>query len=318
MVKETEFYERLGVAPDVTPPELKKAYRKLALKYHPDKNPSGVETFKKIAQAYEVLSDPKKRKFMMKRPEVCQKGASGGNFNFRNPMDIFNMFFGDGFPNDEEDGEGFSTFFGKGSSENCRRKPPPIEHKLRVTLEQIYTGCIKKLKIERKKNCELCDGRGGKMNSQTENCEGCQGSGVKVNVERGIKSGTKITIPEEGDQSGEVKGDVIVIIIEEDHMAYTRINYDLHVTLKLTLVEALCGFTQQIRALDGRILLINSPAGNVISPSDERAIVAEGLPHYRNPYERGTLYISFSIDMDLTVDEAKISFTGVPFRASTT
>ncbi|VFV28508.1 -like protein subfamily a member 1 [Lynx pardinus] len=143
MVKETTYYI-LGVKPNATQEELKKAYRKLSLKHHPDKNPNEGEKFKQISQAYEVLSDAKKRKLYDKGGEqAIKEGGEGGGFG--SPMDIFDMFFGGG-----------------GRIQRERRGKNAV-HQLFVTLADLYNGTTKKLALQKNVICDEYEGQGGQI-----------------------------------------------------------------------------------------------------------------------------------------------------------
>ena len=164
MVCETKFYDILGVGPTATEAELKKAYRKQALKYHPDKNPDAGDKFKEISQAYEVLSDPEKREIYDEFGEQGIKEGHGKNAGFSSPMDMFNMFFGGGMG------------AGPGGTRS-RNKTKPMVHKLGVTLEELYNGKVRKLAANRDIQCENCDGKGGK---KVKKCSDCHGLGMKT------------------------------------------------------------------------------------------------------------------------------------------
>jgi len=176
MVCETAYYDILGVSPEASEAELKKAYRKQALKFHPDKNPDAGDKFKEISQAYEVLSDPEKREIYDEFGEQGIKEGQGGRGGggFTSPMDMFNMFFGGG-------GGGMGGGMGGASNGGGRSKSKPIVHKLGVTLEELYNGKVRKLAANRDIKCEDCDGKGGK---KVRKCAECNGMGVKTRTQR--------------------------------------------------------------------------------------------------------------------------------------
>ncbi|KAA0721894.1 DnaJ -like protein subfamily A member 1 [Triplophysa tibetana] len=140
MVKETGFYDMLGVKPNASPEELKKAYRKLALKYHPDKNPTEGERFKQISQAYEVLSDAKKREVYDRGGEKAIKEGGNGGPSFGSPLDIFDIFFGGGGRIHRE------------------RRGKNVVHQLTVSLEDLYNGATRKLAVQKNIICDKCEG----------------------------------------------------------------------------------------------------------------------------------------------------------------
>ncbi|OQE24459.1 hypothetical protein PENSTE_c007G02947 [Penicillium steckii] len=172
MVKETTFYDSLGVSPTATEAQLKTAYKKGALKYHPDKNadnPEAAEKFKELSHAYETLSDPQKRQIYDQYGEEGLEGGAGGPG--MNAEDIFSQFFGGG--------GGFGGMFGGGMRDTGPKKARTIHHVHKVNLEDIYRGKVSKLALQKSVICAGCDGRGGKDGAVKE-CSGCNGSGMKT------------------------------------------------------------------------------------------------------------------------------------------
>ena len=178
------------MAKTATAEEIKKAYRKKAIQYHPDKNPGDKEAeekFKEAAEAYEVLSDPQKRQRYDQFGFAGMSGAggfSGGDFSMQ---DIFSQF-GDLFESWGMGGGNFSSFFGGGSSRGGQRvrRGTDLRVKVRLTLEEIATGVEKKIKVKKLVECKHCQGMGSADGSGGETCPTCKGSGRVVRTQRGI------------------------------------------------------------------------------------------------------------------------------------
>jgi len=347
MVKETKYYDLLGVSPKATPEELKKAYRKLALKHHPDKNPEpeAAEKFKTISQAYEVLSDEKKRTIYDEGGEqAIKEGLDRGGGGFSSPMDIFDMFFG-------------GNMSGRRGGGGGPRKGKDVVHQLSVSLENLYSGTVRKLALQKKVICTNCEGSGGKKGVAPEKCSNCRGTGMQVriqqlgpgmvqqiqsqcsscqgqgeaispkdrckncsgrkivherkilevHVDQGMKDGQKITFAGEGDQEpGLEPGDIIIILDEKAHPTFTRHGGDLVIKMELDLVEALCGFQRTVTTLDDRTLVITHIPGEVMKNGDIRQIMNEGMPTYRSPYDKGRLIIQFSVKFPEKIDPTNV------------
>ena len=185
MAEKRDYYEVLGVGKNATADEIKKAYRKKAVQYHPDKNPGDKEAeekFKEAAEAYDVLSDEQKRQRYDQFGHAGMGGASGFGGAGMSMEDIFSQF-GDIF------GGGFSSFFGGagGRSSGPRvRRGSDLRVRVRVTLEEIATGVDKKIKVKKLVNCKHCHGTGSADGSAGETCPTCHGSGRVVQAQRGI------------------------------------------------------------------------------------------------------------------------------------
>jgi molecular chaperone DnaJ len=183
-----DYYEVLGVSRSASDDEIKKAYRQLALKYHPDRNPGNKEAeekFKEAAEAYEVLSDAEKRR---RYDQLGHDGLRGTNYrDFTNVNDVFSAFgdiFGQGFG-----GGIFEEVFGGGQRRRRTGHGQPgsdLRIRLPLTLEEIASGVEKKLKIRRQKACEACRGSGAKGSSGRSTCPQCNGTGELRQVSRSM------------------------------------------------------------------------------------------------------------------------------------
>jgi molecular chaperone DnaJ len=181
---ERDFYQVLGVSKDASAAEIKKAYRKQAVKYHPDKNPDDKEAedrFKELGQAYEALSDPEKRAAYDRygHEAFTAAGAGGGRGDFggfggfHDPMDLFSQVFGGAF------GGGFEEFFGGGRRQRSnKQRGSDLRYDLEISLEEAARGAEKELEIEHHQPCKTCSTSGSKSGGGSRPCSTCGGRGV--------------------------------------------------------------------------------------------------------------------------------------------
>jgi len=341
-----DYYKILDVPRNATEEEIKKAYKKQALKWHPDRNPNNKnvaeERFKEIAEAYEVLHDPKKKEIYDQYGEEGLKGGAGpegpfagaaGGFpgggggraySFRytpgNAEDIFSQFFGGRNPfftgagggaggggsgmrfasmggmggmgggmgggGDEADEEDVFAQFAGGpraasSSGGGVRKAPPIKRTLACTLEELYTGTTKRMKITR----TITDPSGKSIQAEKI---------LTIEVKKGWKAGTKVTFPEEGDERPGVRpADIVFVLEEKPHPRFKREGDDLVYTASVSLRDALCGGVVELLTLDNRTLRV--PFTEIVTPQSQKVVRGEGMPLQKQPDQRGDLYIKFNV-----------------------
>ncbi len=192
MAEKRYYYEVLGVEKTASDAEIKKAYRKLAIQYHPDKNPGNKEAeekFKEAAEAYSVLSDKDKRSRYDQFGHAGVGGAAGGGFSGQGMSmdDIFSMF-GDIFGGGGGFGGfgGFSGFSGSGRPQQRKFRGSDLRVKVKLSLKDISTGVEKKFKLKKYVTCEHCHGSGAEGNSGTETCPNCHGTGSVTRTQQSI------------------------------------------------------------------------------------------------------------------------------------
>lgn len=306
-----DYYSLLGVPRNATDADLKKAYRKMAMKWHPDKHPDGEakkkaeEMFKDIAEAYDVLSDKEKREIYDKFGEEGLKGGGAPNmggmggerFHYTgvDPEKVFSAFFSSGFPGisgfmDDPFGRpsifqmgglgpgmGFATQgdHGNGSS------PKQYMVDFKLSLEEVFSGCKKRMRVTRQR---------WRSNQPYQ-----EEKVLDVQVKAGWKDGTKITFSGEGDQESPSSrpGDLIFVVKTKPHDRFVRDGVHLIHTVRIPLLKALNGFIVPVKTLDGRKLDIT--IDEVVNPKTRKIVPNEGLPSHKNPREKGDLILEFDI-----------------------
>jgi DnaJ family protein A protein 1 len=167
-----------------------------------------------------------------------------------------------------------------------------------VILNQLGAGMYQQIHT----SCRDCDGQGEKINPK-DMCKTCQGRKIvherkilEVHIDKGMEDGQKISFYGEGDQSpGLEPGDIVIILEEREHSTFKRKDMDLYLKMDISLTEALCGFKRTIKTLDNRTLVITSHPGDVIKPNAIKCVLNEGMPMYKNPFEKGRLIVQFNV-----------------------
>jgi len=302
------YYTILGIDKNASQEDIKKAYRKSALKWHPDKNrereEEASEKFREIAEAYDVLSDPEKKRIYDQfgeeglkggpRPEEAPSfngpsGPSHGGFSYQfngDPNDIFARFFKDSFQRSSsfaespfEDGGGL---FGGGmfpmGGEHGRKRPAIFD--LHCSLEDLYNGTTRKLKVKR----------------TSTSLQRADEAVLEIAVKPGWKPGTKVTFQGEGDEfgnSGQAQ-DVVFVIREKRHPLYTREGSNLLHHRKIPLVDALTGFKFDLPHLEPDKTL-RIAVNEIVTPTYTKVVKGKGMPSSKGPAEKGDLVVTFDI-----------------------
>ena len=331
-----DYYEVLGVDKNASEEDIKKAYRKIAIKYHPDRNPGSKEAeekFKEAAEAYDVLHDPQKRQqydqFGFDGPMGGFGGFNGGGFSMD---DIFSMF-GDVFGGRG----GFSGFggFGGGGRQPAQHRGSDLRLKVRLSLQEVATGVTKKFNTE---TCPTCHGSGvvtrttqslfGMMQTQSvcptcqgegkiikNKCHECHGTGivkgdevVEIKIPAGVAEGMVVNVPGKGNAAilNGIPGNIQVFIEEEPNSTFVRDGSNLIYNLLLDFPTAALGGTAEIPTVDGSKVKIKIEPGT--QPGKTLRLRDKGLREVQG-YGRDTgdliVNISIYVPKELSKDEKK-------------
>jgi len=288
-----DYYEVLGVSRDVSQPELKKAYRRLAMKFHPDRNENdstAAEKFKEAKEAFEILKDPQKRAAYDQLGHAGVSNQPGAGSGFGQGADINDIF-----------GDVFGDIFGGGRGRGSRvYRGDDLQYNLEITLEEAVEGIENQIKVPAATECDACDGSGSKRGTSPSNCSTCHGAGqvrmqqgffsvqqtcpacrgkgkvitdpcpkcrgkgqnskektLSVKIPAGVDTGDKIRLTGEGgvSDSGGPSGDLFVAINVKEHPIFTRDNADLLCSVPINFATATIGGELEVPTLDGKVML---------------------------------------------------------------
>ncbi len=331
-----DYYEVLSVGRDASADDIKRAYRRMALKYHPDKNPDNKEAeqkFKECAEAYEVLSDPAKRKRYDQHGHEGLRGAGMHDFSHMGYEDIFSMF---------DDIFGGGIFGGRRGGRRRRgvSRGYDIETQLEITLDEVLTGAQKSIEFERRDTCDACGGSGSEPGHQPDVCPHCGGRGeiaqsgmgglfqmvttcpachgqgsvistpcrackgagriqktrtLSIKIPAGIQDGQAVRVTGEGEPGGGggPRGDLYGYVRVKPHPILLREGDDLIVRLPISFTQAALGSQIEVPSLNGRQTIDIPPA---TQHGAVLQVKGQGLPNLRNG-RRGSLLVQVLVEI---------------------
>jgi molecular chaperone DnaJ len=333
-VAKRDYYEVLGVERTASEQDLKTSYRKLAHKFHPDKNPgdkAAEESFKEVAEAYEVLSNPEKRAQFDRFGHVSDRMPAGDPFQGgANINDIFGDIFGDMF--------GGGGRGGRRGGRSARRRGADLRYNLDLTFEEAAFGTEAKIRIPRHKKCEGCQGSGAKKGTGPRPCATCGGHGevrftqgffsvartcpacggqgaiisdpcpdcrgtgkteyeaaLKVRIPAGVDAGVRLKMDGEGDpgDQGGPAGDLYIVINVKEHPLFAREDADVICEMPVSFTQAALGAKIEVPTLDGKVEL-TIPAGT--QPGRVFRLRGKGIPHL-NGSGRGDQHVRLAVEV---------------------
>ncbi|KAK2588147.1 hypothetical protein KPH14_004197 [Odynerus spinipes] len=293
-----DYYGILSLTRDAKEEDIKKAFKRLALNHHPKRKgaSANLAAFSLIAEAYDVLSDPLKKAVYDQYGEEGLKHGVPGPDGFiepyiyhGEPMRTYREFFGTENPYADllDSLTRPHPLFEFPEGRGVKRKEEPVINSLQLTLQEVFYGGMKKMKIQRQVFVG-CD------KIRTEPKEEI----LTIPIKPGIPTGTKIVYPEMGDQGpAKIPADVVFVVEDRPHEVFRRDGSDLRMTIDVFLREALTGTVVTVNTLDDRILRISITS--IITPELRKVIEGEGLPLPENIKERGNLILGFNVEFPI-------------------
>ncbi len=294
----TSYYDILGVSPDATETDIKKAYRTLSLKYHPDRNPSedAKEKIQKINEAYETLGDSALRKQYDTKDKVTPPGQFGNAEQFNDINNIFNMMFNGMHGMHNIPGMPHVNIFQNGRPGQFHTQfhfsnvIQPITKQIELTLEQCYNGCAYQINIDR--------------TIINNNVQTVEVETMYINIPAGINHGETVLLQDMGNVVNGRKGHVQLQISVAKHELFTRSGLDLIYNKTISLKESLCGFTIEINHVSGKRFSINNATNpTVIVPQYKKVVPGLGMKRDNNT---GNLIIVFEVQFPASISPENI------------